>query len=85
MNPRVLAWLKAVGLEPAAIVRRAGEDVPIVEVAGERNLWTVHYMGWIGARWREWAVWHHQSNGDHRAVLRAGYDDFDEWLEARAA
>lgn len=80
MNPRVLLWLAAAGLAPADIARRSGEDVPRVTVGGERNLWTVHYTCWIGARWREWA----RTKGfrDPVAAQLAGHVDFDEWLEA---
>ena len=56
MNPRVLAWLAAVGLEPKDIARPSGADVPQVTIDGEKNLWTVHYTSWIWRQWREWAA-----------------------------
>lgn len=80
MNPRVLLWLEAVGRTTADIARPSGADVPMVMVNGERNLWTVHYMGWIQCRWSDWAA----SLGfkDHRDALLSGHtdDEFDTWL-----
>ena len=55
VNQRVLRWLDSVGLPLESIARGDGEDVPMVKVDGERNLWTIHYMLWVQARWRDWA------------------------------
>lgn len=84
LNPRVLIWLAAVGLRPSAIVRLCGEDVPLVKINGERNLWTIFYSEWITARWHEWAAKLGFTRGAEpwRVAQREGHsaDEFDRWL-----
>lgn len=85
MNPRVLLWLAAHQLSPNSIVRLSGDDIPQVTIAGERNLWTVHYSQWISKRWRDWAATLGFVKGSTpwREALLAGHSDaeFDRWLQ----
>lgn len=85
-NPRVLWWLKAVGLTPSAIAKPAGADTPVIEVNGEKNVWTVHYMSWVGEQWTAWAKTkgfegHKGGHYAHERAQAAGHADFDAWLK----
>lgn len=89
MNPRVLLWLEHHGLTPDDIARPSGEDVRMVTIHGERNLWTVHYSQWIMGCWHEWAT----SLGFKRTAFAAAHNnarlaghsdaEFDAWLERK--
>lgn len=89
MNPRVLAWLRAVGLTPEDTYRKSGDDVPMVTIDGHRNIWTIHYSEWIMARWTEWAhgLGFKRTHGQdaHIMALFGGHTDaeFDAWLGVR--
>lgn len=80
MNPRVIIWLRVVGLPREAITRRSGEDLPLVTVGGVRLPWTTHYSEWIMGRWTAWARELGYRSHDH--ALRCGCtdDEFDAWL-----
>ena len=80
VNPRVLRWLDSVGLPLESIARGDGEDVPMVKVDGERNLWTIHYMLWVQARWRDWAKQLGYENQEKAQSAGHLADEFDSWL-----
>jgi hypothetical protein len=92
MNPRVLLWLKAVGLTAAAIARPSGADVPRVTVDGYTNLWTILYSEWIMGKWEAWALSlgftqkTEKSVRPHVKAQLAGHtsDEFDKWLKTSA-
>jgi hypothetical protein len=89
MNPRVLAWLRAAKLTPSDIERGPGEDTRRVTFEGRENLWTAHYVIWIGQRWREWAwsLGFTRGSTPHHDAWMAGHPhaEFDAWLEKEAA
>ena len=86
-NPRILSWLKAVGIPKTEIEREEDEDTKQVTIGGRRNLWTVHYIEWVRGRQVEWAAmlgFHKPEDGlrPFDLALLSGHslDRFDEWL-----
>lgn len=95
-NPRWVLWLRSIGETPETFRRQEPEpygELTKVDVDGQKTLWTIAYVEWVCARWREWAAELGFTTGDasHRLpwerALAAGHtqEDFDRWLERKAA
>ena len=91
-NPRVSLWLRAVGLERAAIEREPGRDSVLVPDADGHPLpWSILFSEWIMAQWRAWAAsLGFVRNGGydaHHLAQFAGHTaaEFDAWLVERVA
>ncbi len=52
MNPRFVCWVKSRGAQPSDFGRDEHGDVTLLDGAP----WTMHFMLWIQAQWREWAA-----------------------------
>lgn len=82
MNPRVLAWLRAVALDGGAI-ERTPEGMAHVTVGDYSGPWGALYIVWIAGQCAAWA----DSLGcrSYSDARRKGYthDDFDRWLARR--
>jgi hypothetical protein len=50
MNPWVVAWARAIQIDPAAIARSTLDEPFMVESVR----WTIPYCEWSSAKWREW-------------------------------
>ena len=79
MNPRVLLWAKANGVDFMKLQRDRVED-PLYEVNGVP--WTIEFTQWTQARWREF---YKQCHGNEHMLIEccgsAAEDGrFDRWL-----
>lgn len=85
MNPYFIAWCRAHSHNPDDLSKNnralGKEPTRVVDPHdGKRRPWTVVFMLWIQAKWREWAT-EKGFRGDHRAARLSGHTDFGAWLD----
>lgn len=80
MNPRVVAWARAHNIDPAKLVRESLDD-DLFRVGGQ--LWTVLFMEWIQAKWREWRkLCTYVPDAKHPLCDHChNHEAFDAWLQ----
>jgi len=70
MNPRYLAYCRAHGEDPAAMLAKDDERFPGGVMAG--------FILWVGEQWRAWSA----ESGRTRPFSAADHAAFDGWLRA---
>lgn len=85
VNPRVLLWAQAEGYGIDSVLERLDNPEAETPRTPKGQLWTVEFMAWVQARWREFHTTQHGAGDHHDCITCRGATEdgsFDRWLEA---